>query len=100
MYTPPPARRDDVKPATLKRRAKELAKEPEPLKAWRRRMDDPAAREVYRRRSRIELVNAQLKNRGFGRFNLRGLLKAGVLGLWHALAHNILVAERLRTVAP
>ncbi len=100
VYAPPPERRDDVKPATLKRREKELAKEPEPLKAWRRRMDDPAAQEVYRRRSRIELVNAQLKNRGFGRFNLRGLIKAGILCLWHALAHNILVAERLRVVAP
>lgn len=100
VYAPPPERRGDVKPATLKRREKELAKEPEPLKAWRRRMDDPAAQEVYRRRSRIELVNAQLKNRGFGRFNLRGLIKAGILCLWHALAHNILVAERLRVVAP
>jgi hypothetical protein len=83
------------------RRAKELAKEPEQLKAWRRRMDDPAAQEIYRRRSRIELVNAHMKNRGFGRLNLRGLVKAaGVLALWHALAYNILVARRLRGVAP
>lgn len=99
VYAPPPTRRDDVKPATLKRRAKERAKEPEPLKQWRSRMDDPAAQEIYRRRSRIELVNAHMKNRGFGRLNLRGLIKAGILALWHALAHNILVAERLRAVA-
>lgn len=100
VYAPPPTRRDDVKPATLKRRAKVRAKEPEPLKQWRSRMDDPAAQEIYRRRSRIELVNAHMKNRGFGRLNLRGLIKAGILALWHALAHNILVAQRLRGVAP
>jgi transposase len=99
VYAPPPPKRDDVKPATLKRREKELAREPAPLKAWRRRMDNPAAQEIYRRRSRIELVNAHMKNRGFSRLNLRGLVKAGILALWHALAHNILAAARLRAVA-
>jgi len=37
-----------------------------------------------------------MKNRGFERLNLRGLLKAKIVALWHALAHNILVAHRLR----
>lgn len=98
VYAPPPVERDDVKPATLKRREKERAREPEPVKEWRRRMEEPEAQAIYRRRRRIELVNAHMKNRGFGRISLRGLVKAGILALWHALAHNILAVARLRTI--
>jgi transposase len=98
VYAPPPVERDEVKPATLKRREKERAREPEPVKEWRRRMDEPEAQAIYRRRRRIELVNAHMKNRGFGRISLRGLVKAGILALWHALAHNILAVARLRTI--
>lgn len=96
VYAPPPKERDDVKPATLKRRMVARAKEPEPLKEWRNRMASPEAQTVYRRRRRIELVNAHIKNRGFDRLNLRGLLKAKIAALWHALAHNILVINRTR----
>jgi IS5 family transposase len=63
-------------------------------------MDEPEAQAIYRRRRRIELVNAHLKNRGFDRLNLRGVVKAGIVALWHALAHNILAIARLRTVTP
>lgn len=96
VYAPPPKERDDVKPATLKRRMAARAKEPEPLKEWRRRMASPEAQIVYQRRRRIELVNAHIKNRGFDRLNLRGLLKAKIAALWHALAHNILVINRTK----
>ena len=51
---------------------------------------------IYDRRRRIELVNAHLKNRGFGRMNLRGLAKVKIAALLQALAHNIVLASRLR----
>jgi transposase len=96
VYAPPPEERGDVKPETLKRRATERAKEAPALKDWRQRMDTAQGQSIYRSRKRIELVNAHMKNRGFERLNLRGLLKAKIVALWHALAHNILVAHRLR----
>jgi transposase len=99
VYAPPPVDRDAVKPDTLKRRAAERAKEPEPLKQWRHRMASPEGQDIYRGRRRIELVNAQLKNRGFGQLNVRGLAKVRIAALWHALAHNILVGARLRLAA-
>jgi transposase len=99
VYAPPPEDRDDVKPETLKRRAAERAKEPQVLKDWRQRMDTGEGQTIYRRRKFIELVNAHIKNRGFDRLNLRGLVKAKILALWQALAHNILVASRLRLAA-
>lgn len=95
VYAPPPEERDDVKPATLRRRAAARAKEPQAVKDWRSRMATADAQAVYRRRRRIELVNAHVKNRGFGWLNVRGLLKARAIALWHALAHNILTIHRL-----
>lgn len=100
VYAPLPTERDDVKPETLRRRAAERAKEPQPLKEWRSRMATPQAQTIYRRRGRIELVNAHLKNRGFGQINLRGLAKTKIVALWHALAHNILVIARLNLATP
>ena len=99
VYSPPPEERQDVKPETLRRRAAERAKEPQAVKDWRSRMETAGAQAIYKRRRRIELVNAQVKNRGFGMLNLRGLLKARVVALWHALAHNILVVTHLRLAA-
>ena len=99
VYAPPPEDRDDVKPETLKRRAAERVKEPQVLKDWRQRMDTGEGQTIYRRRKFIELVNAHIKNRGFDRLNVRGLVKAKILALWQALAHNILVASRLRLAA-
>ena len=99
VYAPPPEESADVKPETLKRRAAERAKEPQVLKDWRQRMDTGEGQTIYRRRKRIELVNAHMKNRGFDRLNLRGLVKAKIVALWQALAHNILVASRLRLAA-
>jgi transposase len=98
VYSPLPDDRQDVKPETLKRRTATRRKEHHALEEWRRRMTSPAAAPVYKARRRIELVNAHFKNRGFGSLTLRGGLKARLVGLWHALAHNILVADRLRTL--
>lgn len=96
VYAPPPPDRDDVSPKTLSNRAAARAKEPEPLKEWRNRMASPAAQNLYKLRGRIELLNAHMKNRGLDRLNLRGLVKAKSVALWHAIAHNILVMQRLR----
>jgi transposase len=58
--------------------------------AWRARLGEPAARQLYRRRAPVaEGVHAQQANHGWRRFRLRGLAKALVETLWQALAHNV-----------
>ena len=99
VYTPPPAERDDVKPATLARRIAKRAKEPACLKAWRERMASQAGQAVYALRKRIERINADRKNHGFGFLPVRGLIKAKAHALWHALANNLAAAHRLRAAA-
>ncbi len=99
VYTPPPAERDDVKLATLKRRAKKRALEPDSVRAWRERMASEAGQVVYALRKRIERINADRKNHGFGFIPVRGLIKAKAVALWHALAHNVMVGQRLRAKA-
>ena len=88
VYTPPPSDRDDVKPASLARRRGKREKEPACLKAWRERMASV--------RRRIERINADRKNHGFGFLPVRGLIKAKAHALWHALANNLVAAQRLR----
>jgi transposase len=97
VYAPTPTERDDVKPATLAKRAKDRAREPESVKEWRSRMETAAGQEVYRLRKLIERINANLKNHGFGFLHVRGLIKAKAVALWHALANNLMAAHRLRT---
>jgi transposase len=99
VYAPTPTERDDVKPATLAKRAKDRAREPESVKEWRSRMETAAGQEVYRLRKLIERINANLKNHGFGFLHVRGLIKAKAVALWHALANNLMAAHRLRTKA-
>jgi len=97
VYTPPPSERDDVKPATLARRIRKREKEPACLKEWRERMASEAGQAVYALRKRIERVNADRKNHGFGFLPVRGLIKAKAHALWHALASNLMAARRLRS---
>jgi transposase len=99
VYTPPPGERDDVKPATLARRIRKRAKEPSCLKAWRERMASEAGQAVYALRKRIERINADRKNHGFGFLPVRGLIKAKAHALWHAIANNLMAARRLRANA-
>jgi transposase len=99
VYTPPPSERDDVKPATFKRRAKKRAQEPDGVRAWRKRMASEAGQAVYALRKRIERINADRKNHGFGFIPVRGLIKAKAFALWHALAHNVMAGQRLRAKA-
>lgn len=96
VFAPPPPEREDVEPDTLRRRLAARLKEPEALKQWRARMASSEGEAMMRRRKRIELVNAQLKNRGFGRALVSGLARLQAVALLHALAHNLMVAHRLR----
>ena len=57
------------------------------------------AEAIMKKRGRIERVNANFKNRGFGALLVRGLAKVQAIGLWHALAHNLTIALRLRAMA-
>ena len=64
--------------------------------AWRRRMGSEAGKAVYKERAATaECANAQCRNRGLLRFLVRGLEKAKAVGLWHALAHNMIRTGRL-----
>jgi transposase len=66
--------------------------------AWRQRMGGEAAKAVYKERAATaECGNAQCRNRGLLRFLVRGLEKAKAVGLWHALAHNMIRTGRLLT---
>lgn len=99
VFAPTPTERDDVKPATLAKRAKKRAREPASVKEWRSRMGTPAGQQVYGLRKLIERINANLKNHGFGFLYVRGLIKAKAVALWHALANNLMAVHRLRSKA-
>jgi transposase len=96
VYIHPPRDRADVKPETFRKRQKDREREPQSLKDWRQRMTTPEAETIMARRGRIERVNANFKNRGFGTMLVRGLAKVHVVALWHALAHNLATAVRVR----
>jgi transposase len=100
VYTPPPTEKETVKPASLARRIRKREKEPACLKAWRERMASEAGKAVYALRQRIERINADRKNHGFGFLPVRGLIKAKAHALWHALANNLVAARRLRIETP
>jgi transposase len=99
VFAPTPSERDNIKPASLARRAKQRAREPEAVKEWRSRMGTQAGQETYGLRKLIERINAHLKNHGFGFIPVRGLIKAQAVALWHALANNLMAVHRLRTKA-
>jgi transposase len=97
VFAPTPSERDDIKPESLAKRAKQREREPESVKEWRTRMATQAGQDIYGLRKLIERINANLKNHGFGFIPVRGLIKAQAVALWHALANNLMVADRLRT---
>ena len=99
VYIHPAKDRADVKPATLLVRQKEREREPQTIKDWRQRMTTNEAEAIMKKRGRIERVNANFKNRGFGTLLVRGLAKVQAIALWHALTHNLTVALRLRSMA-
>jgi transposase len=99
VYTPQPTESKDAKPESIRRRVNKRAREPDSVKAWRERMASAAGQAVYAMRKRIERINADRKNHGFGFIAVRGLLKAKAVALWHALANNLMAGHRLRAKA-
>jgi hypothetical protein len=91
VYTPPrkrPGSQEDP-PAPVRGESAILQK-------WRERMADPIGKLIYRERAAsIECVNAQARNRGLQQFRVRGPTKAKIIGLWYALAHNVMRTFRL-----
>jgi transposase len=66
--------------------------------AWRSRMGTEAAKLIYRLRGQTaEWVNAQARNRGFWFMPVRGQPRCRTVALLFAIAHNLVVGERLRT---
>jgi transposase len=88
VYMPPKNERKELKDGKdpyAKKRDDTL-----PVVIWRARMGTAEARTIYRRRAPVaEGVHAQQSNRGWRRYRLRGLAKAGIEALWQALAHNV-----------
>ena len=98
-FAPPRAEREDVKTETLATRAKQRADEPDAVRAWRARMATEDGEAIYKRRMLIERINADCKNHGFAAMLVRGLRKVQAVARWHALAHNLIAAHRLRVAA-
>jgi transposase len=63
--------------------------------AWRRRMQSPHGKSVYKRRAMHECVNARLRQWGLRQFTVRGLAKVRAVLCLYALANNILQGARL-----
>jgi len=65
--------------------------------AWRSRMGTEAGKLIYRLRAQTaEWVNAQARNRGFWFMPVRGQPRCRNIALLFAIAHNLVVAQRLR----
>ena len=67
------------------------------MTAWRRRMNSPHGKSVYKRRAPGECINARFRNWGLRQFMLRGREKVLTVMHWFALANNVLAGHRLRT---
>jgi len=65
------------------------------VRAWRSRMASQDGKRQYRTRAICECIHAHWRNWNLIRFNVRGRAKVGAVMLWHALANNILQAERM-----
>lgn len=99
VYAPTPPERENITPASLRKRKSKRKCEPQAVKDWRDRMASAAGQAIYHLRKLIERVNADRKNHGFGYLPVRGLIKAQGVALLHALAHNFAVTLRLKEQA-
>jgi len=66
--------------------------------AWRSRMASDEGKAQYRRRAIGECIHARWRNWNLIRLNVRGEIKVTAVMLWHALANNILQADRMLRV--
>jgi transposase len=67
--------------------------------AWRKRMDSPQGKDIYKRRSMHECINAHFRQWRLSQFTVRGTQKVTMVLQWFALAHNILAGNRLLKAA-
>jgi transposase len=63
--------------------------------AWRSRMASAEGKVQYQRRAICECIHARWRNWNLIRLNVRGEVKVTAVMLWHALANNILQADRM-----
>ena len=63
--------------------------------AWRSRMKSDEGKAQYKIRAICECIHAQWRNWDLNRLNVRGEVKVTAVVLWHALANNILQADRM-----
>jgi len=69
----------------------------EAVATWRERMGTAAAKAIYRLRGQTaEWVNAISRNHGLYRMPVRGEPKCRIIGLLHAITHNLLRGVTLR----
>lgn len=91
VRTPEDATRDPYQP---------LPDDSPAVAAWRIRMGTDEAKERYKDwAATAECVNAIARNRGLQRFVVRSREKARAIGLWFALAHNLMRTVALRRIA-
>ena len=67
--------------------------------AWRKRMNSPHGKAVYKRRSMGECINARFRHWGLRQLLVRGRLKVQAVLNMFALANNILQSYRLIQIA-
>jgi transposase len=65
------------------------------VSAWRSRMASEEGKAQYTRRAIGECIHARWRNWNLIRLNVRGAVKVTAVMLWHALANNILQADRM-----
>jgi len=67
--------------------------------AWRKRMNSPHGKSVYKRRTMGECINARFRQWNLRQFVVRGLRKVRAVLSLFALANNILQGHRLSQIA-
>lgn len=99
VYMPVPSQKpeEELTPQRRAERRYKRAREAEPVREWRQRMETGEAKDIFKRRKLIERIHAHYKNRGLDRLTVRGTAKVQAVALWHALANNLLVSRRLQT---
>ena len=91
VYAPVPASRDKSRD-----RYAPQQDDPPAIAAWRKRMNEDAAKEIYKERAATaECTNAQARNRGLQQFLVRGVDKVKSIALLHGLTHNMVCGWRL-----
>jgi transposase len=93
VYGPPPNSRHGTDPYAPR------ADDGPGLAAWRRRMNSPHGKRLYKRRAMGECINARLRQWRLGQFTVRGQQKVTTVLRWFALANNVLAGHRLRAAA-